>query len=265
MNNNKSTISPIKAFNDNYIWAIHSIEHNSIALVDPGDAAVCIAYIEKNQLILTAILVTHHHQDHVGGIKLLLDYANEKGWLVTIYGPSADNVKHLTIKLSEGDQVNLAEIGINLNVVDLPGHTKGHIGYVNNKVLFCGDTLFSGGCGRLFEGTPKQMHNSLTKLINLPDSTLVYCAHEYTQANLNFALTVEPKNNMLIKYQQQVSQLRRNNKATIPSSIGLEKQINPFLRCDKHSISLAAQDYEKKELTSTEAIFATLRSWKDKF
>ncbi len=265
MNNDKTTISPIKAFNDNYIWTIRTPDSQSLALVDPGDANVCIAYIEKHQLILSAILVTHHHHDHVGGISSLLDYANTKGWSVKVYGPTHDSIEHVTIKLNENEQVNLAEIGVNFSVIDLPGHTKGHIGYVNEKALFCGDTLFSGGCGRLFEGTAKQMHNSLTKLANLPEETLIYCAHEYTQANLNFALAVEPDNYALIQYQQKVNQLRCNDKTTIPSSINIEKQINPFLRCDHKSISLAAQAYEKTELTTSEAVFAALRHWKDKF
>ncbi len=265
MNDNKINISAIKAFNDNYIWAITSPQNNNLALVDPGDASVCIAYIEKNQLSLTSILVTHHHQDHIGGIKRLLDYAKNKDWPIKVFGPTHDDIAFVDIKLDEGDQVHLEELAITFNVFSLPGHTKGHIGYVNSHSLFCGDTLFSGGCGRLFEGSPEQMHHSLTKLANLPESTLVYCAHEYTQANLDFAITVEPDNKALIAYKKKVTQLRVQNKSTLPSSIALEKQINPFLRCHQASIIKAISDVATKTPATADSVFAVLRQWKDTF
>lgn len=284
---NNIIIEAICAFSDNYIWAIRSNDANQVALVDPGDGKVCIDYLEQQGLTLNSILVTHHHSDHVGGIKTLIDYADKQGWSITVYGPANENIPYLDEKLSEDDMVNLAMLNCQFTVLDVPGHTKGHIAFVNSSynnktneeqnILFCGDTLFSGGCGRLFEGTAKQMYNSLSKLANLADNTLVYCAHEYTQANLNFALTVEPNNSDLQQYNTLVNTLRKQNKTTIPSSIGLEKQINPFLRCNDESIIRAANNYENTHSehglnektndknTSACEVFSTVRRWKDKF
>ena len=273
-------VEAINAFNDNYIWAIRSHNSDAIALVDPGDADVCIRYIEQHQLVLGNILITHHHNDHVGGIKSLLDYAQPSS--VTVYGPTNDNIPYIDKKLSQGDSVLLTDLKAQFNVLDLPGHTKGHIAYLGpcstqQPMLFCGDTLFSGGCGRLFEGTPTQMQHSLTKLVALADNTLVYCAHEYTQANLAFALTVEPLNEELQVYAAEVKALRLQKKRTIPSSIGLEKKINPFLRCEQMSIIAAAQRYQNHSSTATvinknitlqsdiTEVFTTIRQWKDRF
>jgi hydroxyacylglutathione hydrolase len=258
-------VTAIKAFNDNYIWALKSKNTDHIALIDPGDAKVCIDYLQKNRLVLSAILTTHHHSDHVGGIKNLLEFAKEKAWPVTVYGPENDNIAQLDSKLKESDTVNLTDLGYQFTVVDLPGHTKGHIAFYTDNILFCGDTLFSGGCGRLFEGTPKQMHQSLSKLAALPADTLVYCAHEYTQANLAFALAVEPSNNELRCYAEQVKLKRQNNESTIPSNIRREQQINPFLRCHKASIKKAAEHYSKSLLANNDEVFAVIRGWKDHF
>jgi hydroxyacylglutathione hydrolase len=258
-------VEAISAFNDNYIWAIRSNKNNTLALVDPGDGKVCLDYIEQQGLLLSSILVTHHHIDHVGGIASLLAYAKSKAWPVTVYGPAKESIAQLDITLKENDIVNLAELNCQFTVLDLPGHTKGHIAYHNDKILFCGDTLFSGGCGRLFEGTPEQMHQSLSKLANLGSNTLIYCAHEYTQANLAFALAVEPNNSDLQNYVAQVNNKRLQNQATIPSNIAQEKLINPFLRCHEQSIKLAAQDYSHKKQSSDSEVFAVIRAWKDKF
>lgn len=265
MSNTNSIISAIKAFNDNYIWAITNKDNDNLALVDPGDAAVCITYLEENGLKLSAILITHHHRDHVGGIDKLLCYAKDKGWVVTVYGPASENIAQLDVKLAEGDTINLPEFACHFNVLDLPGHTLGHIAYYNDDLVFCGDTLFSGGCGRLFEGTPEQMHQSLTKLSNLPPHTLVYCTHEYTQANLAFALAVEPSNSELHNYAEQVAKLRSQDQTTIPSNIALEQQINPFMRCHETSIHLAAQSHSKKEQANDSDVFSVIRAWKDDF
>ena len=272
-------IEAIKAFDDNYIWAIRSQSNNSLTLVDPGDANVCVDYIKENSLTLHSILVTHHHRDHVGGIAALLAYAKSQHWPITVYGPASENIQHIDEKLKQNEKVFLPEFNCQFNIIDLPGHTNGHIAYfylpldkqainkqpISHPILFCGDTLFSGGCGRLFEGTPEQMHNSLNKLAELPDETLVYCAHEYTQANLSFALAVEPMNEDLLEYKLQVKKLRLQNKATIPSSIGLEKRINPFLRCHYESVTIAADNYKKVNTKheSTVEVFATIRHWKD--
>jgi len=262
---NQNTVTAINAFNDNYIWALANGTNDKIALIDPGDASVCIDYLQKNNLVLSAILITHHHRDHVGGIKALIDFAKEKLWSVTVYGPANENIDLLDVKLQENDSVNLTELGCQLNVFDLPGHTKGHIAYYNDETLFCGDTLFSGGCGRLFEGTAKQMHQSLSKLASLPANTLIYCAHEYTQANLAFALAVEPDNTKLHSYAEKVNVMRHNNEATIPSYIGTEREINPFMRCHERTIKLAAEKYSQSTQTSDSEIFAVIRSWKDNF
>jgi len=260
-------ITAIKAFTDNYIWAITNKE--VATLVDPGDANVCIEFLEKNQLTLSTILITHHHIDHIGGIDKLLAYSQEKQWPLTIYGPANENIPHCDVKLIENDSVVLADLDITFQIIDLPGHTAGHIAYFANgdftPMLFSGDTLFSGGCGRLFEGSPKQMLNSLIKLADLAENTQVYCTHEYTQANLAFALTVEPSNQELVNYHHRVNALRAKNQATIPTSIQLEKQINPFLRCHKQSIQASAQQFATNTQVTTLDTFTTIRRWKDQF
>ena len=265
--NNSISIKPIPAFNDNYIWALTSAikSNNQLVLVDPGDSDVCIAYIESHHLQLSAILITHHHPDHVGGIEALLAYAKDKNWPLTVYGPKNEKIPHCDVLLSENDTVALTCIDTSFKVLELAGHTLGHIAYSNEDVLFCGDTLFSGGCGRVFEGTYLQMYNALNKLAELPDNTLVYCAHEYTQANLTFALVVDKENEALIKYAKQVDLLRTQHKATIPTSIGLEKKINPFLRCHTNSVQLSAQQFDNKSKTTPLDTFAIIRRWKDKF
>ncbi|MBL4765757.1 MAG: hydroxyacylglutathione hydrolase [Colwellia sp.] len=260
-------VTPIKAFTDNYIWAITNKE--MVTLVDPGDANVCIEFLEKNQLTLSAILITHHHVDHTGGITELVAYSQEKQWPLTIYGPANENIPDCDVKLIENDSVVLADLNTSFQIIDLPGHTAGHIAYFASgnltPILFCGDTLFSGGCGRLFEGSPKQMLNSLTKLAGLPENTQVYCTHEYTQANLAFALTVEPNNQELVNYHNRVKALRAKNQVTIPSTIALEKQINPFLRCHTQSIQASAQQFATNTQATTLDTFTTIRRWKDQF
>lgn len=262
---NPHTITKIDAFNDNYIWAISDQLSNNIALVDPGDAKVCIDYLQKHQLVLSEILITHHHNDHIGGVKELSAFANENSWSITVYGPSEEATELLDVTLKEGDVVNLPSLNLSLKVLDLPGHTHGHIAYYNQDILFCGDTLFSGGCGRVFEGTYEEMHHSLSKLSHLATNTLVYCAHEYTQANLTFALAVEPNNLDLQNYCEQVKVKRRNNQATIPTNIGLELKINPFLRCHEPTIKRAAEGYTNKVIHAESETFAAIRSWKDNF
>lgn len=260
-------ITPINAFTDNYIWAITN--KNVATLVDPGDANVCIEFLEQNKLILGAILITHHHSDHTGGINKLVDYCQQKQWPLTVYGPANENIPHCDVKLIENDTVVLDEFGINFRIIDLPGHTAGHIAYyaksLSTPILLCGDTLFSGGCGRLFEGSPEQMLNSLTKLADLPENTQVYCTHEYTQANLVFALTVEPNNQDLVDYNNKVSKLRAKGHATIPSTIELEKKINPFLRCHTRDIQASAQQFETDSHATPLDTFTTIRRWKDQF
>ena len=222
-------IIPIPAFKDNYIWLIH----NSInaAIVDPGDAEPVLAYLKELDLHLTTILITHHHQDHIGGVNSLIETFPD----VKIYAPK---FKHFIFKhheSSEGECIILDDLKLDLKVIDLPGHTLDHIAYFHHSaltgsLLFCGDTLFGAGCGRLFEGTPEQMLASLEKLAALPPETAIYCAHEYTLHNINFALTLEPNNPELLERKQATIALRNEQRPSLPSTIALELSTNPFLR-----------------------------------
>jgi len=265
MSISEHTVTAISAFSDNYIWAIGHKTNDHIVLVDPGDAAVCLEFIKARHLTLSAILITHHHPDHSGGISELKKYCQQQQQPINIYGPKNENIVGCTQPLSENDTIELVEIALTLKIIDLPGHTRGHIAYVNDELLFCGDTLFSGGCGRLFEGTAEQMHHSLAKLSNLPDKTKVYCAHEYTLANLNFALTVEPNNIELATYYRQVKQRRAQHQATIPTSIALEKKINPFLRVEQASIKQRVNEFFNTTAITAVETFALVRRWKDQF
>ena len=259
---NQHTVSAIPAFNDNYIWAIGHINQTEITLVDPGDADVCLEYIKTHQKKLTHILITHHHQDHVGGVAQLTAYCQQQGWPLVVYGPQNDPVT-CDHKLNSSHEITIDDIGLTLSIIDLPGHTLGHIAYYGRDMLFCGDTLFSGGCGRIFEGTPEQMFSSLNKLKNLPERTRVYCAHEYTLANLNFALCVEPNNAELIHFYNRITKLRKQGGYSIPSSIYQEKLINPFLRCDQANIHISVTEHCDKPLQEDIDVFTQLRLWKD--
>lgn len=253
-------ISPIPAFNDNYIWLISNGEH--AAVVDPGDAAPVGRVLAERGLTLDAILITHHHRDHTGGVTALLAQWPE----ARLYAPAAEPMPAPGgLALQEGDRVQLAELGLELSVMAVPGHTLGHIAYHGQGLLFCGDTLFSGGCGRLFEGSPQQMHQSLSRLAALPDETRVYCTHEYTQANLAFCHAVEPNNPELKKYLQKVAKLRQQGIPTLPSSIGLEKAVNVFLRPHLAGVRAAARHHAMAALNEDVEVFAALRRWKDDF
>ncbi len=255
-------IRPIHAFSDNYIWLIDDGQH--AVVVDPGDAMPVFDALESDDLSLTAILLTHHHQDHVGGVMdLLQDYQ------ATVYGPAMENLPHCDLALSEGDIVSINAPALMLNVLDVPGHTAGHIAYTGEitgePVLFCGDTLFVGGCGRLFEGTPAQMLQSLQKFACLPDATRVYCAHEYTLSNLRWARAVEPENAQLIEFQAMCSQARDMDKPTVPSSIATEKACNPFMRATQAQVAMAASQWSGQSLATPVDVFAALRTWKNNF
>ncbi len=253
-------VSAIPAFTDNYLWLIHDDQH--AAVVDPGDAAPVLAALQANNLKLDAILLTHHHADHVGGVQILLQKFD-----VPVYGPANEKIAGITNKLRQADQVELKAPHIQFSVIDVPGHTAGHIAYyaAEQDWLFCGDTLFAGGCGRLFEGTAAQMTASLAKLSALPDSTLVYCAHEYTLSNLRFALAAEPENSALQERFSAEEEKRAHGIATVPSLLGLEKSTNPFLRNQESRIidQLIAQG----RLHTRDPIeaFAALREWKNTF
>ncbi len=255
----KSTIVyPVRAFQDNYIWVIHDGRH--AVAVDPGDAAPLNIFLTENSLELCAILITHHHADHTGGLR---DLANHDS--MPIYGPTQENINYVNRPVCEGDEVQLEELNIQLHVLEIPGHTAGHIAYHDEKRLFCGDTLFSAGCGRLFEGSPQQMHESLQKLNRLSPSTKVYCTHEYTQANIKFARAVEPDNEELRQYEQLVIEKRSIDEPTLPSTLDLEQKINPFLRTKSPSVISSANNFSKIDCDDDVAVFTAVRSWKDNF
>ncbi|ABX49229.1 Hydroxyacylglutathione hydrolase [Shewanella baltica OS625] len=261
------TITAIKAFNDNYIWVLQQQPHTQVYVVDPGDASVVIDYLEANQLTLVGILLTHHHNDHTGGVAELQAYSQDR---LTVYGPDNEKIEGITHPLHATAQprFTLDYISGELQVLDVPGHTAGHIAYVIADALFCGDTLFSGGCGRLFEGTPAQMLNSLQQLAQLPAYTRVYCAHEYTLSNLKFALAVNPNNCALQDYNERAIALRRQDKATIPSTIALERAINPFLRAsDTEIVGSIKQHFSDLSHANLDELggFTLLRQWKDNF
>lgn len=214
-------IDPIEAFQDNYIWLIHN-DQNSI-IVDPGDAGPVISALERKNLNLVAILITHHHADHIGGVIAL----QEKYPHIKIFAPQKDKYDFVNISLKNGDEINIPELQINYKIIEIPGHTRGHIAYYDKKNLFCGDTLFACGCGKIFDGTHEQMYNSLKKISALPKDTKIYCAHEYTKKNITFALSLDSDDTNLKLRKALVS----NIKNTIPSSLEEELKTNPFLKC----------------------------------
>ncbi len=253
-------VAIVPAFQDNYLWVIHN--ETDAAVVDPGDAAPIIAYLTKHKLNLLCVLTTHHHADHIGGVDALLDYYHGTG-KIPVFGPARDNIPTRTHALGEGDLVSLGSLDLELHVLDVPGHTAGHIAYhaPANEWLFCGDTLFACGCGRLFEGTTEQMQASLAKLKALPGKTKVYCAHEYTMANIKFALAVEPDNAALKKRAAKDGARREKNTPTVPFTIADEIATNPFLRWDSPAVIAAA----KTENPAPALVFGAIREWKNNF
>ena len=251
-------IIPVPAFEDNYIWLI--CDGRYAAAVDPGDAEPVLGYLGHHGLRLAAILITHHHGDHTGGIEALLKHA-----AVPVYGPRKENIPGITVPVGTGDTVRLPELGVELAVLDVPGHTAGHVAYYGANSLFCGDTLFTCGCGKLFEGTPAQMHASLQKLASLPDDTQVYCAHEYTLENILFAKKVEPANRQLLEREARDCRTREQGRPTLPSSIALEKATNPFLRCEHPAVIEAASRFSGALLDDTVKVFAAVREWRNGF
>jgi hydroxyacylglutathione hydrolase len=252
------TISAIPAFRDNYIWALHDDRH--AVVVDPGDAAPVEAFLAQRELELVTVLATHHHADHVGGVKDLIATRN-----IPVYGPRQESIATLTHRLGEGDGAAIDALGLRFAVLDIPGHTAGHIAYYGHGMVFCGDTLFACGCGRLFEGTPPQMVHSLAKLAALPDDTLVYCGHEYTLANIRFALVVESDSPTLKQREAVEAQKRARGEPTLPSTIGLERKTNPFLRYREPTVVAAASRHAARELSDPVDTFAVIREWKNQF
>ena len=251
-------IIPIPAFKDNYIWALH--DHEYMAVIDPGDAAPVLEYLGLHKLKLVAILCTHHHNDHVGGVCELAELYN-----VPVYGPQLELVPCVSDGLDDGDIIEIPELSIKFRVIDIPGHTHGHIAYLGAGGIFCGDTLFGCGCGRLFEGTAVQLFHSLQRLASLPKETKVYCGHEYTEANIRFALFCEPDNARLVCRQDDVRTLRAAGRPTLPSTIDLERSTNPFLRCAEPGVVATALRLTKTEQADEVSVFTALRTLKDHF
>jgi hydroxyacylglutathione hydrolase len=254
-------VIPISAFKDNYIWLLVNPANRFCAIVDPGDAGPVLNYLQEHNLTPCAILITHHHHDHTGGIDILKQYYQT----LPIYGPATETIPQMDHKVDETNHVKLEPLSITFNVYDIPGHTKGHIAYYGDGMLFCGDTLFAAGCGRLFEGTAQQLYNSLRKIAALPDNTLIYCGHEYTAANLRFAAVVEPDNIEIKNRIKEVATVTQQQHPTLPSVLHLEKLTNPFLRCHIDSVINSIKLQSNKQLNDPVSLFQALREWKDTF
>ena len=258
-------VVPVAAFKDNYVWTLRNASH--AAVVDPGEARPVLDYLKREGLTLAAILATHHHPDHVGGIAELV--AMKK---VPVFGPKGEPIPELTHPVGQGDEVVIPELkdaatapAPSFDVLDIPGHTRAHVAYYGLESLFCGDTLFACGCGRVFEGTAQQMLDSLTKLAALPDATRVYCGHEYTLANIKFARTVDPGNSVLAAREDKVAKLRAAGLPTLPSTLGEERATNPFLRCAEPVVIESANKYLGARMADPVRVFAAIREWKNRF
>lgn len=257
-NRHEIRIRPVAAFHDNYIWLLEGGNH--AAVVDPGDAEPVLHILAQSAIKLEAILLTHHHPDHVGGVADLVAAHRPQ-----VFGPATSPFAGIDVRVREGDRVQI--LGMEFSVLEVPGHTLDHIAYWSSELeaLFCGDTLFACGCGRLFEGTAAQMFSSLEKIAQLPDSTRIYCAHEYTSANIRFALAVEPSNQALVERGAACADARSRGEPTVPSTLQLEKATNPFLRCAHATVREALVRGRPGAARDGAALFAALRAWKDVF
>ena len=258
-------VQAIPAFADNYLWLLTSDENNHALIVDPGDAVAVLGVLQKNALELSAILITHHHADHIGGVKQLMEHYPE----AQIYGPEDARIPMVQYIVREKSCLTFDFLQASFEVIEVPGHTATHIAYfadASDSVvprLFCGDTVFACGCGRLFEGTPLQMHASLSKIKALPPTAEIYCAHEYTLDNIAFAKWVEPDNTSLLAREQEAKALRKVGKYTVPSQLAYECQTNPFLRFDQPDVIKAAEHYAGQALSTEAEVFGAVRHWKD--
>jgi len=258
---NPLTVRAVRAFADNYIWLIAApARPGAVVAVDPGDAAPVRAELERCGLSLAAILLTHHHADHIGGVAALLEHA-----AVPVIGPEDERITVTSRTVQGGERVALPDLGLVFEVLAVPGHTASHVAFWGHDALFCGDTLFSAGCGRMFEGTALQMRRSLQRLAALPGSTRMYCGHEYTAANLKFALAVDPDNSSARAYCDAVAVRRAADEPSLPSTVELERAVNPFLRCGDAAVRTAAERHAGHPLADETAVFAELRGWKDGF
>ena len=251
-------VVPVRAFSDNYVWTLRDAKR--AVVVDPGDAKPVLDYLDREGLELVAILNTHHHADHVGGNSALL-----RRWNVPVFGPHDERIAEVTQQLADGERIRLPHFDVELEVMEIPGHTRTHIAFFGDGLLFCGDTLFAAGCGRLFEGTPAQMHASLSRLAKVPDSTRVYCGHEYTLSNIRFAKAVEPDNAALLALETRATAQRERDLPTLPSDIGQEKATNPFLRVSEPQVVAAASRFKGAALGDPVEVLAAIREWKNSF
>lgn len=248
----------LPAFADNYIWALRRGAH--VAVVDPGEEQPVLDYLAATGARLCAILATHHHRDHVGGIEAIRAVHP-----VPVFGPAAEAIAGVDHPLADGDRVALPELDLEFEVLAVPGHTRGHLAYYRRGMLFCGDTLFGAGCGRLFEGTPATMFASLSRLAALPEDTQVYCAHEYTLSNLKFAAAVEPGSAAVKARTEMTAKLRVDGRPSVPSSLATELATNPFLRWSAPDVVAAAQRHLGRAPHGPAEVFAAIRDWKDRF
>lgn len=256
-------IVPLPAFNDNYIWLIKDAGKRQAVVVDPGDAAPVLAWLDGHpEWRLSDILITHHHHDHTGGVAALKQRTGAR-----VTAPADEGIADVDLALADADRLDI--LGATFQVIRVPGHTTGHIAYYlagERPLLFSGDTLFSAGCGRLFEGTPTQMLESLRRLASLPDATEIYCGHEYTQSNLRFALAVEPRNVQVQDALEETRRLREAKRPTLPTTLGRERGINPFLRTAEPDVRRQLQEHRGVPADAPEdTFFAALRAWKDTF
>ncbi|HLB41324.1 MAG TPA: hydroxyacylglutathione hydrolase [Gammaproteobacteria bacterium] len=252
-------IYPISSLKDNYIWLIKSKDTNECWIVDPGEALPVLRILKQDSLKLSGILVTHHHKDHCAGIPEILNVLGK----IPIYGSYNSLCPYITIRVKEGDIISL--ISTKITILEIPGHTLDHIAYLNNDLIFCGDTIFSAGCGKIFEGTSKIMYESITKIANLNDNIQIYCAHEYTLNNLKFSLHVDPSNSYAQRKLKEVELLISKQKCTLPSSLGDEKKYNPFLRCKEANIISSTSRYAAMAINSPLEVFRHLREWKNNY
>ncbi len=253
-------VTPVKAFKDNFIWMLHNPGSETAVAVDPGESAPVLAWLEARGLRLSAILITHKHIDHTGGV-MDLQFAFPG---IAVLGPANEAIRGIKVRLKEGEQPQIPGLEADFRVMEVPGHTEGHIAYFGEGLLFCGDTLFSAGCGGIFGGTHAQMHASLQRIAALPADTLVYCAHEYTLANLGFAKWVEPESAAILKREQEAQALLAQGDNTVPSKLGTELATNPFLRVAEPEVRMAAERYMGHALTDGAEVFSAIRRWKDR-
>jgi hydroxyacylglutathione hydrolase len=252
------TVQAIPAFTDNYVWMVGSSDAQAVAIIDPGEADPVLRILSDSRLKVAAILLTHHHEDHVGGVAEIL-----REHQAPVFGPGRERIPTVDHPVAGGATVIVPELDLEFDVIDVPGHTAGHVAYLDPGRAFVGDTLFAGGCGRIFEGTPGQMHASLGLLATLPPETVVYCAHEYTTANLRFALEVEPGNETVAKRLDEARTARSEDRPTVPSVLAEELETNPFLRCGEPEIKAAAEHRVGRSLDTDADVFAVVRRWKD--